>query len=88
MRVLFALLGLTKQALAQIYMSRDQRRRVGGRAPIVPFATAMQSAGSLATSVAVSLAADVRSIGILCAIAMRNLVHDAKAACTREHTQD
>jgi hypothetical protein len=88
MRYLFALIGLIKQALAQVYMTRDERRRVHGRALIVPFASLLQSVGSLVVSIAVSLASDVRAIGILCAIGMRNLVHDARAACTRENTQD
>jgi len=88
MRNLFALFGLTKHALAQVYMSRDERRRVHGRALNVPFATVLRRAGSIAVSIAVSLASDVRAIGILCAIGMRNLLHDARAACTKEHTQD
>jgi len=88
MRYVFALLGLTKQALAQVYMSRDERRRVHGRALAVPFATVIQAAGSSLVSIAVSLASDVRAIGILCAIGMRNLVHDAKAARAKDHAQD
>lgn len=89
MRYAFALLGLTKHALAQVYMSRDERRRVhGGRALSAPFATVLQAAGSSVVSIAVSLASDVRAIGILCTIGMRNLMHDAKAACTKDRTQD
>jgi hypothetical protein len=88
MRNLFALLGLTKHALARVYMSRDERRRVRGRALNIPFATALRGAGSFAVSIAVSVASDVRAIGILCSIGLRNLVHDAKAACTKADTQD
>ena len=88
MRYVFALLGLTKHALAQVCMSRDERRRVHGRALAAPFATVLQAAGSSVVSIAVSLASDVRAIGILCTIGMRNLMHDAKAACTKDHTQD
>jgi hypothetical protein len=84
MRYLFALLGLTRYALANIFMSRDERRRVRGPAPKVSVANILTAAAALIASVAVSLASDMRAIGILCAIGLRNLWHDAKTALARQ----
>jgi len=84
MRYLFALLGLTRYALANIVMSRDERRRVRGQARMASLARILAAASSLIASVTVSLASDLRAIGILCAIGLRNLWHDAKTALARE----
>jgi len=84
MRYLFALIGLTRYALANIFMSRDERRRVRGPAHGLSLTTILTAAASLIASVALSLASDLRAIGILCAIGLRNLRHDAKAAFARE----
>jgi len=86
MRTLFALLGLTKHALANVYMSRNERRRVRGRA--LSFTRAALSAASSLASTAAALASDARAIGILCALGMRNFLHDAKKAFAREGAQD
>jgi hypothetical protein len=88
MKSILALLGLIKYALANVYMSRDERRRVHGRTRKASFASALQAVGSSMLSVALSLASDVRAIGILCAIGIRNLLHDARVAVARERSQD
>lgn len=82
MRNIFALLGLTKYALANVYMSRDERRRVNVRARKVSFATALSAAVSAVRLTSVSVASDVRAIGI------RNLLHDAKMVVARERSRD
>jgi len=79
---------LIKHALAHVYMSRDERRRVRGRARKLSFASVLTAAASLAASIAVSIAADARAIGILCAIGIRNLLHDAKAAVATERPRN
>jgi hypothetical protein len=88
MRNLYALLGLTKYALANVYMSRDERRRVRGSTRKGSFASALSAAASFMVSLAVSLASDVRAIGVLCALGIRNLLHDAKVALARERSRD
>lgn len=88
MKNIFALLGLIKYAIANVYMSRDERRRVRGHARKVSFAAVLRAAGSFIASVAVSVASDVRAIGILCAIGIRNLLHGAKVALARERSRD
>jgi adenosylmethionine-8-amino-7-oxononanoate aminotransferase len=88
MKNIFALLGLTKYALANLYMSRDERRRVHAHPRKASLATGLRSALALTASFAMSLVSDVRAIGILCAIALRNLWHDAKAAFRGKQAQD
>jgi hypothetical protein len=88
MKNVFALLGLVKHGLANVYMSRDERCRVRGCARKVSFATVLPAAASFITWVAVAIASDVRAIVILCAIGIRNLLHDAKMAVARERSQD
>ncbi len=88
MRNILALLGLIKYAIANVCMSRDERRRVHGHARKVSFATVLQAAGSFVASVAVSVASDIRAIGILCEIGVRNLLRDAKVALARERPRD
>ena len=88
MKYVFALLGLTKYALANLYMSRDERRRVHAHKRKAAFTASLRAAIAYTASFAASLASDVRAIGILCAIAMRNLWHDARATVAREQAQD
>jgi hypothetical protein len=83
MRTVFALLGLTRYALANIFMSRDERRRVRGQSELASLSALVTAARSLIAPVALSFASDVRAIGILCAIGFRNLLHDAKAAVAK-----
>lgn len=75
-KIIIANIGLTKYALANVYLSRDERRRVYVRARNVSFATRLPDARSFMGSVAVSVASDVHVISILCAIRIRNLLHD------------
>jgi hypothetical protein len=85
---ILALLGLTKYALANIYMTRGERRRVRGSARNSSCASVLAATASATTSVAVSVASDVRTIGILCAIGIRNLLHDARTAAAKERSRD
>jgi hypothetical protein len=88
MKSIFALLGLTKYALANIYMSRNERRRVHWSGRKISPATILPAIGSALASAAVALASDLRAIGVLCAIGMRNLLHDARAALAGKRPQD
>jgi hypothetical protein len=58
----------TYYAFAKPCLSRGERRRITVRARKVSFATVLPVAGSSIASVAVSVALEVRVIGILCAI--------------------
>jgi hypothetical protein len=87
MKNIFALFGLVKYALAGVYMSRGERRRVRLSARKGSFAIGLSAAASALRSTAVALASDIRALGILCAIGMRNLLHDVRAAVARERSQ-
>jgi hypothetical protein len=88
MKNIFALFGLVKYALASVYMSRGERRRVRLSARKGSFATSFSAAVSALRLTSVSAASDVRAVGILCAIGIRNLLHDARAAIARERPHD
>jgi hypothetical protein len=88
MKNIFALLGLIKYALANVYMSRDERRRVHRQPRKVYLASALRAAGSSLGSLALALASDARAICILCSIGMRNFLRDARVAVARGRSQD
>jgi hypothetical protein len=88
MKNIFALFGLARYALASVYMSRGERRRVRLSARKGSFAIGFSAAVAALRLASVSLAADVRTVGILCSIGVRNLLHDARAAVARARSQD
>jgi hypothetical protein len=79
MRNLFALPGLARYALANLCMNRDQRRRVSLHARNPAFATLL----SASTSLVISIAADVRALGILSGCALRDLANLARSKLRR-----
>ena len=79
---------MVKHALATVYMSGNEWRRVRGHARNTAFEDIPATAFSRVISSAVSLGSDVRAIGILCAIGIRNFLHDAGAAVAKTRAPD